>query len=425
VDGALGTVPNTAGATFAQDFQGDLSLVNFQNATVQVARDFAGTLTARTPGDVQLVHVGRTLTTDGVLHATGTVDQLIVGTNLDGQARVDDDLNLMTVGALVNDAPVPGNVTGLVQVGHDLGLGNVYGSVSGLITVGNDVTSLLKVFGDTSGVILVTRDVGDLDVLGSLSGTFGAGRNVTNLEVGTAITGTGTVVIGGDLFSLHAGTVFGDPYQGLFGQVVVGGSLNQAEVDGIMSGTLAVQGDIGAEVIGADGSPTRFGSITVGGSFDGQIVAMGNAYGDLVFKQDFNGRVAVHGQLVPRQPVPPFGIVGNVEVAGSIGSAGAIVSGGLLGDAAGGTALSAGGLAGLLAARGDISFGSVGEPDGAHIFEDAAGVNAAAIDAVFTDGGKLLVIDTTPQGLHNLSLILADLAALSVGPDGNLTGPIP
>jgi hypothetical protein len=420
VDGGLGTVPNTVGVAFAQDFQGDLSLVNFQNATVQVARDFTGTLTARMPGDVQLVHVGRTLTADGVFHATGTVNKLLVGKDLDGKALVDTDLDLMIVGAPVNNEPAPGNVTGLVQVGHDFDLGYVYGSVSGLITVGNDLTSLLKVFGDTSGTVQVTRDVGELGILGSLSGQFDAGRNVTILEVGKAITDTGAVHIGGDLFSLHSGTDFTDPHQGLFGQVVVGGSLNQARVDGTMTGTLAVQGDIGAEVVGGDGSLTRDGWVIVSGPFGGQIVAMGNVYGDLWFKQDFTGRVAVHGQAAPQS-----GILGNVEIDGTIGPAGAIVSGGLLGDAAAGTALSTGVVSGILAAEGDISFGNMGDTSGAHILDDASGVNAAAIDAIFTDQGNLLVIDTTPQGLHNLALILTDLAALHVGPDGNLTGPTP
>jgi hypothetical protein len=117
-----------------------------------------------------------------------------------------------------------------------------------------------------------------------------------------------------------------------------------------------------------------------------------------------------------------FGILGNVEVDGVIGTSGAIVSGGLIGDAAGGTTLSAGGDAGVLAAKGDISVADLGDTSGASIFNDASGVNAAAIDAIFTDRGRPLTIDTTVQGLSDLDLILTDLASLHVDSTGNLEG---
>src|SRR5262249_8465631 len=120
-----------------------------------------------------------------------------------------------------------------------------------------------------------------------------------------------------------------------------------------------------------------------------------------------------------------FGILGDVLVDGWIGANAAIVSGGLIGDAAGGTALSAGGVAGILAAKGDIAFGAVGDLSRGSIFTPATGVNAAAIDAIFTDQGRPLTIDTTAQGLSDLDLILADLVDLHVGSDGNLTGPKP
>ena len=53
------------------------------------------------------------------------------------------------------------------------------------------------------------------------------------------------------------------------------------------------------------------------------------------------------------------------------------------------------------------------------------GVNAAAIDAIFTDGGMALLFDTLALNLAGLDLILDDLLALRVGNDGNLTGPKP
>jgi hypothetical protein len=148
-------------------------------------------------------------------------------------------------------------------------------------------------------------------------------------------------------------------------------------------------------------------------------------YGDLWFQSDFNGRIAVEGQAVAGLDPARTGILGNVEIDGTMGANAAIVSGGLIGDAAGGTTLSAGGVAGILAAKGAISYGNVGDLSGASVFEQAQGVNAAAIDAIFTDMGQQLFIDATPQGMHNLALILTDLAALHVGGDGNLTGPVP
>src|SRR5262249_29627808 len=143
------------------------------------------------------------------------------------------------------------------------------------------------------------------------------------------------------------------------------------------------------------------------------------------FQSDFNGRIAVQGQAVAGLDPARLGILGNVEIDGTMGANAAIVSGGLIGGAAGGAAPRGGGVAGILAAQGAISYGAGADLSGASIFEQAQGVNAAAIAAIFTDMGQQLFIDATPQGLHNLALILTDLAALHVGSDGNLTGPIP
>jgi hypothetical protein len=89
----------------------------------------------------------------------------------------------------------------------------------------------------------------------------------------------------------------------------------------------------------------------------------------------------------------------------------------LIGDAASGTQLSSGAIKGILAAKGDINFGGTGGTGSAKIFENAAGANAAAIDAIFTDGGLALDIP------DDLDLILADLAALKVT-GGVLSGPV-
>jgi hypothetical protein len=446
VDGGGGNDRVTA--TFQQDFQGDLTLRDFEAGTVQVGRDLGGRLRDLAPGaNLQSVNVGRSVAAAGQFLAQGDVGTLTVGQDVAGHVEVDGNLDTatvlgsvlsatgstilvghnlgrLTVGQVVNNQPVPGNVSGVITVQGDFDTGYVYGSVSGLISVGGNLTSLLKVIGDVSGTVAVTGNVAELDTRGSQSGLFTAGGDVTLLEIRTALTGAGRDLIHGNLWSLLVGLDSGNPGNGLFGQVVVGGNLFQAQVVGAMTGTLGVNGDVGvADASG--GQLTRYGGVIVDGPFGGQIVALGNAYGDFWFKRDDTGRVAVRGQPIAGQDAQRFGILGNVRVDGQIGANAALVSGGEIADAAFGTQLTANGIAGILAAEGAMSFGSVGDTSGASIFQQASGVNAAAIDAIFTNLGNPLAIDTTPQGLSNLALILADLAALHVGSDGNLTGPIP
>src|SRR5207247_2850683 len=153
----------------------------------------------------------------------------------------------------------------------------------------------------------------------------------------------------------------------------------------------------------------RFGGIqSNGGRLNGQVVALGNIFGDLDIN-GLSGRVAVKGRPVAGLDASRIGILGNINVSGSIDTGAAIVSAGVIADAAGGTFLSSGGIKGILAAKGDISFGSTGNTTGAAIFENAKGANAAAIDAIFTDGGNSLAFDLSGLDLKGLDLILMDL----------------
>jgi hypothetical protein len=395
-------------ATFQQDFQGILTLQDFKSGTVQVNRDFVGTLDYASPGN--------------------RLDSVSIGRSLTGSCRLVGSANLgtPTVGGVVNNQAVPGDVFGTVGFAN-LDSGFIYGSLDGEVDVGN-ITHILEVFGDMMGKVHATGDVAQMSVLGSLSttqngagGKFTADGNVTLLEVGAVNSGA-KVLIGGDLSSLHVADLSK-------GRVVVGGSLRQAQIDN-MQGVLAVGGDVGQGVVGAGGSLTRSGGI-VTGFFGGQLVVMGNVYGDLLFKDKnfFNGRIAVQGHAVAGLAAGRFGILGNVEIdaqdVGTVLDIPAIVSGGLIGDKAGGTNVSVpnGALFAILAAKGAIAFGNVANLSPASIFQQAQGLNAAAIDALFTDMGRQLVIN--PFDLNDLGLILADLAALHVGSDGNLTGPIP
>ena len=77
----------------------------------------------------------------------------------------------------------------------------------------------------------------------------------------------------------------------------------------------------------------------------------------------------------------------------------------------------------FLAAKGAIALGSIVQVNQAHVIDHAQGNNAAAIDAIFTDKGRQLVID--PLDFGDLDLILADLASLQLDQNNNLTGPTP
>jgi len=198
--------------------------------------------------------------------------------------------------------------------------------------------------------------------------------------------------------------------------------------DGGASGLIAVQGDFGAVTL-LLGTPTRVGGLLVNGGFSGQLVVLGNDYGDLTFHGGLNGgRIAVQGTGGARS-----GILGNVIVdrglypTGTIGPGSAIVSGGEIGDASYGTSLSvADGNQGIVAAIGPIQQDNSGTLDG-YVFNNVGASpgnpNAAAIDAIFTDDGQPLGLDLPGDPLGGLELILEELAALTVGPNGNLTDP--
>ena len=206
-----------------------------------------------------------------------------------------------------------------------------------------------------------------------------------------------------------------------------------------LDGVIAAQGNIGViqtdsngnAVVGTGpGNPlTRFGGVTVStGGMNGSIVALGNVFGDLNIGGGLGGRIAVKGQTVAGLPSFRIGILGNISINGGVSPTGAIVSAGLIGDDGSnnlgndsvGTKLNISGAAkGIFAAEGDINFGSVGNLGQVKILENAAGLNKAAIDAIFTNGGVALTI---PDGL---GFLLIDVAGLRVGLDGKLTGTTP
>src|SRR5262249_40919002 len=183
--------------------------------------------------------------------------------------------------------------------------------------------------------------------------------------------------------------------------------VSQVTIHSGVDGVIAVDGDIGViqtknglAVTNPDGSLIRFGGVTVStGGLNGQLIALGNAFGDISVTGGLSGRVAVQG--LPGEfglAASRFGILGNVSIGGGIGTTGAIVSDGRIGDSTGvGTQLTISGTdKGILAAGQGINFGATGSLNQGGLFNPATGADLAAIDAIFTNNH--LELDVTNAG---------------------------
>jgi hypothetical protein len=347
-------------------------------------------------------------------------------------------------------APVTASVT-LVPSGSSTSVQSVVftGQGGSLTTAQPITTSISAVSGGSLGDLVlsapggitanITADsiIGNIDATnGGISGTIQA----TKGDIGRALTDSSGNITGVTSISAGGG--------GLSGKILVKGNLvSQVTLHSGLSGVIAVDGDIGViqtsngtAVTNSDGSLIRFGGITVStGGLDGEVVALGNAFGDINVSGGLSGRIAVQGKeefgLSTGKKFSRTGILGNVSVGGGISTTGAVVSAALLGDNGtddlktdtSGTHLTISGTdKGILAAGEDINFGSTGSLNQAGIFENVAtkgsnqyagGANIAAIDAIFTNNGTQLDVTDSTQ----LSLILQDLLALTVS-NGKLTG---
>ncbi len=160
----------------------------------------------------------------------------------------------------------------------------------------------------------------------------------------------------------------------------------------------------------------------------GRIVALGNIIGDIVVRGGMRGaEIAAKGRAIPGLSPTQLGILGDVTICGVIDRSSAIVSGGEIGDRALCTTLSVGGNLGIIAAKGAVNFdrGSAQAQGSAFTNVGSAGsadpnapLDAAAIDAIFTQGGQPLQFDMTPGDLAGLTAIETDLDALSIGVNG-------
>jgi hypothetical protein len=145
--------------------------------------------------------------------------------------------------------------------------------------------------------------------------------------------------------------------------------------------------------------------------------------GDLNFRGVLSGRIAVNGAAVSGLDAQRFGILGNLSVRSMTATA-AIISGGIMGDAAGKTAIATGRAQGFVAADGAITLARSSRIVATQVFENLNNTaTGAVLDAVFTEGSLPLNFDSNGP-LQGLAEILSDLASLSAT-DGLLSGTTP
>ena len=247
----------------------------------------------------------------------------------------------------------------------------------------------------------------------------------TDGDLGSVIFGTGGTITG-------VTTIFaqGD----ITGQIISRGNLiSSIKTNGNFSGVIAAQGDIGVLqrpttrtiVINNSGPLTRLGGIFINGNASGQIITLGNILGDVVISGTMTGRIAAAGQAINGLAATRFGILGNVAVR-TFAAGAAIVSGGLMGDAASKTVIAVGRGQGFLAAVGNINLKDYKAPiiiPAANLFANVTGANLSALNAIFTAGSVALGFDSGGH-LFGLGLMETDLARLRIL-NGSLTGPTP
>jgi hypothetical protein len=355
------------------------------------------------------------------------------------------DSKPMLFAQLSGNAPVPAPVTAsdtLVPAGSSTTVQSVvFSGQGGSLTTAQPITSLISATaGGSLGYLIlsapqgITADITADSITGNIDATNGgiAGTIKTTAgDLGRAFTDASGTITG--VTFVHAGG------GGLTGKILVKGNLvSQLNLQSGLDGVVATDGDLGViqtkngiAVTNADGSLIRFGGLVVStGGLNGQVIVLGNAFGDISLTGGLGGRIAVRGNpgefgLAPFR----YGILGNVSIGGGISTTGAVVSAGLIGDDGAnninndtkGTHLTISGTAkGILAAGEDINFGATGSLSQASVFENAKGSNLAAIDAIFTNNNSPLDVIDPAQ----LNLLIQDVLALTVV-NGELTGTTP
>lgn len=207
------TVSNPSGqgsATFAGDFDGQLSVSEFFAGTISVGGAFNATLTL-----------------------AGGLQGLSVGGDFNGD---------LTLGGDLQDLGIGGDLNSTISVGGEAGSVSIGGDVAGSLAITGGAGTL-SVGGDLKTTVSVGGDVGTASIGGGLAGTFTVGGDLGSLEVGGDVSGTLTVGGGDDMV-----TVEGDLTA--TGSVDVTGTLGWMTVAGRDAGSISA-GAVGFIGVGA------------------------------------------------------------------------------------------------------------------------------------------------------------------------------
>ncbi|MGO9478591.1 MAG: hypothetical protein ACLQAH_13200 [Limisphaerales bacterium] len=311
-----------------------------------------------------------------------------------------------------------------------------------LIGAGGSITSSVSIDNITS-----TGPLGNVVINASTGATVGGAAGLGNV---TAPSIFGSITVKGNIYGIiqTTGGDIGETILGqngeitgvttisatgtLTGQIIARGNLvSSVKINGAFSGVIAAQGDIGAiqrdangnAVMTAKNALTRFGGISIGGNDSGQIIALGDFFGDVSVGKTMTGRIAVAGQAVAGLAAARCGILGNVTIH-SFAPGSAIISGGMVGDLTGNTIVTVGDAKGFVAAKGGVNLKKSTNIAAANLLQNIqSGSNLAALNAIFTNGGSSLLFDTGGS-LHGLALIETDLTHVQDN-NGVLSGSIP
>jgi hypothetical protein len=299
---------------------------------------------------------------------------------------------------------------------------------------GGSINSVLSIANLTStgplGNVTITASAGE-----TVNNAAGLG-NVTAPDIFGNIDVTQAGIYGviqstsGDIGETTARGVTSILTDGAFtGAIISAGNLvSSVIIHGAFSGVIAAQDDIGAikrtssgsAVTTSSGALTQYGGVSINGRDSGQIISLGNIFGNITVTATMTGRIAVQGQAVAGCGASRIGILGNVTIH-SCAAGSAIVSGGVVGDATGKTAVKLGQASGFVAAQSSVNMKSttIGP---ANLLQNVTGSNLSAIKAIFTNGGAPLQFNSDGN-LQGLMLIEVDLKNLE-NSAGSLSGPI-
>lgn len=335
--------------------------------------------------------------------------------HLNSESPVVQSVNLLGDGG---SFATPGSVSNITSTGA---LGSVI--VGGLAGIGNITAP--SIFGNiqaTNGGI-----TGIIQTTGIRIDPITGAQTAVTANLGATILGTSGNITGVTTISSKSG---------MTGEIICRGNLiSTVSIGGSFSGVIAAQGDIGViqrnlsgnAVVSSLGLLSRYGGINISGNDSGQIIALGNIFGNLTIHASLSGGIAAQGLAVAGLATSRFGILGNVTI-NSTAAGSNIVSGGVVGDVAGQTTFSTISAKGLLVAKGAINLAKGTVIALANIYQSVGtpgNANGPVIDAIFTNNSSALMFDLNPGDLQGLLLIETDLKNLQAGSNRTLTGTIP